>query len=176
MEERRQYKTKDRTKYKEKHNIIRTKIREAKEQWMVQKCKEIEDLQAKHDLFNVHKKIKELGNKNRKHHTTFLRDKNNRIVIGIEDKLKQWTQYVKTLFNEDRPPTPTLEDISELGPEITTEEITRAVKLQKNRKATGPDKIHVEMLKLLAYQDGSGMKLLTALFNTMYTTGKIPYS
>lgn len=29
-----------------------------KEKWINEKCQEIEDLEKKHDLFNLHKKIK----------------------------------------------------------------------------------------------------------------------
>ncbi|KAF2893540.1 hypothetical protein ILUMI_12633, partial [Ignelater luminosus] len=38
---------------------IRKKIRQAKEQYMTSKSKEIVDLNSRHDTFDVHKKIKE---------------------------------------------------------------------------------------------------------------------
>lgn len=69
-----------------------------------------------------------------------------------------------------------MEDVNELGPEITKDEVIRAVKLQKNKKATGPDNIYAEVLKVIAEQDGPSLKLLTTIINAIYTTGKIPTS
>lgn len=40
--------------------MLTLKIQEAKENWMEEKCYELEELQRKHDDFNVHEKIKEL--------------------------------------------------------------------------------------------------------------------
>jgi hypothetical protein len=58
MEERRRNKGK-KAEYTRLHKIIRRKIREAKEEWLEENCKEIEELQKKHDYFNVHRKVKE---------------------------------------------------------------------------------------------------------------------
>lgn len=44
MEERRKYKSKDLKKYKEIQNNIRKKICEAKEKWLFEKCREIEEV------------------------------------------------------------------------------------------------------------------------------------
>ncbi|XP_071637558.1 craniofacial development protein 2-like [Temnothorax longispinosus] len=58
--------------YKEINKKIRRKCREAKEQWMSEKCKEIEVLLEKHDAFNVHKKVKEMTNRARRHQVLTL--------------------------------------------------------------------------------------------------------
>ncbi|XP_071576849.1 uncharacterized protein [Temnothorax nylanderi] len=112
--------------YKEINRKIRRKCREAKEQWMSEKCKEIEG----NDKGNA-----------RKHQVLTLRDANNEIITGVEAKLQVWKRYVEELFDDDRQNTPPQVDknINESGPEITKDEVVHAIKAQKNGKATGPD-------------------------------------
>ncbi|ETE62476.1 Retrovirus-related Pol polyprotein LINE-1 [Ophiophagus hannah] len=54
---------------------------------------------------------------------------------------------------------------------MTMEEGEHTIKIAKTRKATGPDDIPVEFLKLL---EDNGKKFLLQLFNRIYETGKIP--
>ena len=54
---------------------------------MKDKCAEIEEYQKKHDLFDVHKKIKEAtGNIRRKTHS-LLKDTSGNYVVELNDKL-----------------------------------------------------------------------------------------
>ncbi|XP_071574655.1 uncharacterized protein [Temnothorax nylanderi] len=148
--------------YKEINRKIRRKCREAKEQWMSEKCKEIEVLQEKHDAFNVHKKVKEMTNRAQKHQVLTLRDANNEIITGVEAKLQVWKRYVEELFDDDRPNMPPQVDknINESGPEITKDEAVHAIKAQKNGKATGPDNVYAEVIKLIADRKGNANTIL----------------
>lgn len=107
--------------YKELNKIVRRKCREAKESWMSEKCKEIEDFQRKHDIFKIHKKIKEMTNKFKKHRQTVLRDSDNEIIVGVEDKLRRWTEYIAALYDDDRGIVPVIAEngINEAAPPIT---------------------------------------------------------
>ena len=69
-------------KYKELNRTIRKKCREAKEKLLVEKYQEIEQLQVKYDTFNMHKKIKEMANRNNRRHTTILKNHNNEVIVG----------------------------------------------------------------------------------------------
>lgn len=174
MDERRLQKNKNICRYNNLNKQIRKVCREAKENWLKGKCEEIEDLQKKHDMFHLHKKIKELTNKH-KQHKGILKDANNKILIGVEEKLNRWKQYVEELFNDRRTAEPNIDFLSnESSPTITKDEVRHAIKLQKNGKATGPDQVHAETLKLLAEKDGRGLDMLTSLFNYIYETGNIP--
>lgn len=175
MEERRKYKNAP-LQYKELNKIIRRKCRNAKEEWMSEKCREIELLQEKHDSFNIHKKVKEMTNKRKKQLVGTLRNADNEILLGIEDKLKRWKEYVEALFDDERPNTsPEVDHIlNEVGPPITKTEVAHAIKSQKNGKATGPDNVYAEVVKVIAEQEGLGLDILTSMFNTIYTTGQIP--
>lgn len=175
MNERRTHKANP-TLYAELNKRIRRKCRDAKEQWMSEKCSEIETLQEKYDTFNLHKKVKEMANCNKKRPTAILRDQNNDIILGVENKLQRWREYVEELFNDSRPYTPPAADelMNEKGLEITKDEIIHAVKSQKDGKATGPDNINAEVIKLIVEEDGKGLQLLVSLFNTIHRTGNIP--
>lgn len=53
MGERRQYRNKDNLKYNAIHRMVLRIIKEAKEQWLQEKCTDIKILQAKYDSFNL---------------------------------------------------------------------------------------------------------------------------
>lgn len=104
-----------------------------------------------------------------------LRNSNNKITLGTEDKLATWIESIQTLFDDDRlrVPPPTNKEINEKGTEIDKEFIL-VIKTQKNRKATAPDKINVEILKLIAENEIKDLYLITSLFNEIYNLDKIP--
>lgn len=60
IERRRLYKN-NREEYKKLQNIIRNEIKTAKQRWMKKKCEEMKNLISKHDLFNIHGKVKEVA-------------------------------------------------------------------------------------------------------------------
>ncbi|XP_060533833.1 uncharacterized protein LOC132706497 [Cylas formicarius] len=175
MDERRKYKTTDINRYRELNRAVRSECRKAKEGWLAEKCSEMEALQNKHDSFNLHKKIKEFTNTQRKQIRGILKDTNNKILVSVEEKIKRWKEYVETLFNDARPyQAPLDHDLNEPSPVITIEEVRRAIKIQKNDKAVGPDQIHAETLRLIVDADDTGLKLLTSLFNSIYEAGNLP--
>ncbi|XP_030746820.1 uncharacterized protein LOC115875493 [Sitophilus oryzae] len=147
MEERRQHRNKDNQKYKETHSQVLKAIKEAKERWLQERCIEIEMLQAKHDSFNLHKKIK-----------------------AATGGYRGWRQYMEELFGNENSDDITA-GTGNIGPTITQEEVEAAIKRLKNNKTSGPDQIHGEVLKLL---DSEQVQLLTTLFNNIYTGGPIP--
>jgi len=57
MDTRRSYKNKDPDKQRHIHRTIRGKINEAKEKWLGERCKEIEELEKKYYYHNMYKQI-----------------------------------------------------------------------------------------------------------------------
>lgn len=117
-----------------------------------------------------------MTNCNRRAPVSILRDNNNEIITETEAKLKRWKEYIEDLYSDNRPEVPpTMDDqINKSGPEITKSEVIHPVKTQKSRKATGPDNIHAETVKLIAEEEGTGLNILTALLNSVYKSGVIP--
>uniref|UniRef100_A0A8D8ZLR6 Craniofacial development protein 2 n=1 Tax=Cacopsylla melanoneura TaxID=428564 RepID=A0A8D8ZLR6_9HEMI len=160
MDQRRGYKNRDEIRYNNLNKEIRRKIREAKSLWIEGRCKEIEELERKHDSFNLHKKVKEMTNLNRKPRTGNLIDEQGNLVVQEEEKIKVWEKYVTELFT-DRRDEYALSNI-ESGIEISMAEIERAIQKAKNKKACGPDEIPAEFLKML---QANGKQYLLQMFN-----------
>ena len=173
MEERREYKNKDSSRYKEINKKITRLIKEAKENWMEERCEELEELQNKHDLFNMHKKIREVtGNKNKIHQQGILVTNSNKQTIDPEEIETIWTRYIEELFDDDRTePDPIRVDQEDQPMAILLSEVKHAIKLLKTSKAPGEDNIYTEMLKLL---DDENLRVLTAFLNKIYSSGTLP--
>lgn len=169
MDQRRRYKNQDEIRYNNLNKEIRRKIRDAKSLWIEGKCNEIEELERKHDSFNLHKKVKEMTNLNRKPRTGNLINEQGNLVVQEEEKIKVWEKYVTDLFTDQRDEY-VLSNI-ESGTEISMAEIDRAIQKAKNKKACGPDEIPAELLKML---QANGKQYLLQMFNKIYETGIIP--
>ncbi|KAG8233916.1 hypothetical protein J437_LFUL005121 [Ladona fulva] len=74
MDERRAYKIKNPMKYIEIHRKIKRKIKEAKEKWLSEQCMEIEELEKKHDSYNMHKRIRDITRMGKRRTTSLLID------------------------------------------------------------------------------------------------------
>lgn len=171
MDKRRSFKGKSDQQYKEIQRILRTKIRKAKEDHYKRKCEEIEELQAKHDNFNIHKKVKEMAGTSRQKRLNILYDNNGKIITEVEQKLDMWKNYIMQLFKDGRRKT-NLESIEgEMGPDIIKEEVIYALNTLKNRKVPGPDQLPAEILKLI---EEDQIRPMVELINTIYKTGVIP--
>lgn len=170
MEQRRLAKT-NVEEYRHLQKEIKKEIKQAKEKWMSEKCAEMEDIMAKHDLFNMHKKVKEISGIFKKRVPPVLVNNDKKIIIDEEDIKTEWQTYISELFNDDRDDDMVLYQQCIEGPEIMRSEVEHAIKNAKTRKALGPDEIPTELLKLI---DEENMKIIVKLFNAIYNTGVIP--
>lgn len=71
-------------------------------------------------------------------------------VLGIEDKIKHWTDYMRGLFGDEKRGNLTALNYS-AGPQITNEKLLSAIKKSKSNK--GPDNITGDVLKLIQEQN-----------------------
>ncbi|XP_039285542.1 uncharacterized protein LOC120351667 [Nilaparvata lugens] len=149
-------------------NRIRYECRQAKEQWLRQKCVEMEHLQALHDTHNIHKKISELTGR-RDQRTHYLLNDVGKIVIDTDEQLKLWEEYIERLFADEREEMANIEETT--GPDILKEEVVYAIHNIKKGKAAGPDELPGDVLQLL---DERHVAKLTDLFNMIYKSGKLP--
>lgn len=174
MDERRKYKNKNGVKYRQIHNIIRTKIREAKERWLSDKCREIEQCEKKYDSYNMHKKIKELTRKQGFNKTSnSIMDSSGNLISDPADIMKTWKNYVENLFTSNRNDVHITRE-GETGPSILKSEVKDSILALKNNKTPGPDNVHCEILKILCKTDEIFLNNLTELFNNIYDSGQFP--
>lgn len=59
----------DHSNYKRLQKLTRIRTRRAKNEWLEKECEELEELQFKHDEFNLHKKLNEIAVIYRKNHS-----------------------------------------------------------------------------------------------------------
>lgn len=150
---------------------MKRKIRKAKSEWLIRQCKELEELDRKHDSHNVHQKIRELtstGNHKSKKSITIWDDQNRQVTD--ENEIKQiWEAYINQLFSDNRGEKTA--SLCTEGPGILKEEVECAIRHARNRKAVGPDNIPVEIVKLI---DDENIGIITKLFNNIYESGNLP--
>lgn len=154
-------------RYRELRATIRRKVKEAKLQWVTEQCEEAEELLQLHDTFNFHKKIKSVTGTYRKQRLTALRNKDAELILEKDDVLREWKDYAKKLFQDNREDV--VEEVRDLtGAPILESEVEYALKCMKNRKAPGADELPAEVIKCV------NIKSLTILFNRIYNSGQIP--
>lgn len=136
---------------------------------MQEKCKLIEELQVKHDHINIHRKIREATGQYKRRNTHLLINKDGNLATTVKEKLVTWKMYIEELFWDYRGNLPEINCMT--GPSILESEVKAALKQSKNGKATGPDEIPVELIKVMSEVS---TKELTELFNAIYDSGNIP--
>ena len=102
-----------------------------------------------------------------------LKSKIGAIIMGKEDILSRWEEYIGDLFEDDRGERPEINKEMEGPPILKDKKIECALKSMKYGKATGPDNISVEMIEAL---EDTGINKLESIMNKMYNTGTIPNS
>ena len=66
----------------------------AKEKWLNDQCKEIEDLEERKQFRPMHQKIKELTGKKRTIHAAGICDREGNILFEEEKIAKRWVEYI----------------------------------------------------------------------------------
>ncbi|XP_073841564.1 uncharacterized protein [Musca autumnalis] len=172
LSERRRYKNSYYEMYWELNREIQMKIRAAKIRHINSQCQEIETLQNLHDDFNLHKKLKEATGIYHKTMSPVLYNNNNEPAFENAEKQAIWKNYIQSLFTDVNRSSFNNQSAQPMtGTNITKSEVESAITSLKTRKATGPDEIPSEMLKLM---DENNIGLLTRLMNHVYNTCHYP--
>ncbi|KAL6419270.1 hypothetical protein ACFW04_013999 [Cataglyphis niger] len=138
----------DHSNYKRMQKLIRKESEEHK----------TNELQSKHDEFNLHKKLKKIASIYRKKNYSVLKE-------------AIWIKYID-LFSDNRSNIEKETNNNEITVSpITKEEIMKAIQNSKTNKAVGPDEIPTNLLKLLEKEE---IAILHKIFNTIYDTGTYP--
>lgn len=72
------------------YSDLRSEIRKANICWMRKECEEIARLQALHDDYNLHKKLKEAAGVARRKHLSILINNLGQIVTDMSEKVTMW--------------------------------------------------------------------------------------
>ena len=168
MMDRRRETKHDKDKYNALNQDIRDRCNKAREEWLDAKCKEIEQHHQENSR-DMYRRIDELTGRRTNIGTGCLRSKKGDIIMGTEDKISRWNEYIQELYSNDRQ-EPQPENNND-GPPIIRAEVNEAIRQMKNNKSPGPDKITKEELEAL---DETGIDTVVKLLNDIYNTGYIP--
>ena len=168
MDKRRQAKCNNEN-YEAIHKEIRNKCDEAKENWIKEKCKEIE-LHQRSTPKVMYRNIEEIIGKRTCSSTGCLKTKEGSIIMDKEKILERWAEYIGELFEDNRKEHDVMKK-NFAGPPIMKDEVREAMIKMKTGKATGPDGLSIELIEAL---EEDGIEKVTTLLNEIYDTGQIP--
>ncbi|KAG5890595.1 hypothetical protein JTB14_012679 [Gonioctena quinquepunctata] len=149
MNKRRIYNSQNTQKYQQLQKDIRGKIRQAEDKQYEKRCKKIEDLDGRYDMFNLHNEVKELA-----------------------DILQKWKEYMKELFMDNREDTlETYTYQKKIGPDNDKKDVKHALNNMKKGRSLGPDQVTSDISELIVKKHTD---ILVTIFNKKYRTGNIP--
>ena len=147
MEIRREFKNVSETSYKQMDSRIKTACRLRKEEWLEEKCQEVEGLERV-DSRLMTEKIREITGKKKTLRSTVIKDSDGSILTERREVLGRWQQYVGNLYRDGDRGSMEPEE-NDGGPAILRSEVEEAVRQMKWRKSEESDGIVVEMIKLV---------------------------
>ena len=169
MELRRRLKNTSQSRYRVLDRRIQQMCRVKKEEWLDERCKEIEE-NEKVNPREMADQIRELSGKKGIARSTVIKDVNGNILTDRQEVLERWREYVQELYSDQRGEKPEF-DVIEPGPPILKVEVEKAVRSMKWRKAEGSDGVVVEMVEAAG---DFAISKITNLANTIYSTGEVP--
>ena len=130
---------------------VRRAVRGDKEKWLESTMQDMDEDMKHHRQGDFFKKMKRLTNSKVTPEGTILDERGNPLHTP-EEKLARWKRHFEGVLNvqgtADEEAMASLEDLSQVDtPEVTREEVERAVKKLRNGKAAGEDSIVPELLK-----------------------------
>ena len=103
-----------------------------------------------------------------------IKNKSGEVLVEEELVKQRWKEYFDNLLNQENPRevrvTPAEANVREVE-DITTEEVSKAMRKMKRGKAQGPDEIPVEAWLSLGEE---GVRFLTDLFNRLLQGEEMP--
>ena len=154
---------------------VRRAVKKDREKWLDTMMKEMEDSLKRHRQGDFYKKLRQL-NVSRVKPTTTILDESGKPLHTNEKKMARWRRHFEGVLNVRNAVTEDViaevEDLSGSDtPELTREEVEKAVKKLRNGKAAGSDHIVAELLK----NGGEAMiNWLWELLKEVWKTKQVP--
>ena len=79
----------------------------AKENWLHEQCREVENLERQFIKKEMHQKVKQITNKSQTNtNMGCIKDRNGNILFDKEKIAERWIEYIRELYNDNREPMP----------------------------------------------------------------------
>ena len=164
--------------YKKVCNAVKMSVRQDKEQWLKDRCTEIEKCTESNKSKSAYKLIRETRKKWQGRQSA-IRDKNGVMLQSKEEISQRWTEYCSELYKENGDYRDVVNELNSIAPPpredidetILYSEVEAAVRKLKANKSPGPDGIASEML---VAGGECVLKELHHLCNRAWLEGRIP--
>lgn len=165
--------------YRESCRTVKKAVKAAKELWIQEQCKDIEDSLKFNNSKKAFETVRKITTKP-SNRSPVIEDQNGKLLSNAADVAGRWSEYCRDLYNHsadvdagkigelDAASVPAEDDKDLL---ILREEVVAAVKSLKAGKAPGGDNIQGELIK----HGGDAMiDALHKICNAIWTSGKWP--
>ena len=138
------------TEYRTVNRQTKKSMKKAKEDWIGEQCKNVEDSLKKNNSKRAYHLVKDLTS-TKQERTTTIQDKSGTCLTENNDVLKRWTEYCSEMYNYRATGDQEILNVppatnSDNHP-ILREEVEAAVKTLKKGKSAGVDNIPAEMVQ-----------------------------
>ena len=173
MEERRKIRDRFTQDYRSLNRNIMKKCTEAKTKWYEERCQEMEELQRRNNVREMHVEIKSMMKQHKKRKTNIMSIKNRhgKYCEDKEEMENEWIEYISRLYTEPNQQTEIVINAKESAPKIEMWELENAIRKARNNKATGEDQISVDLIKQIPT---NCKKQLLGILNRIYDEGTLP--
>ena len=138
--------------YRRANKLVRKKLKEAKENWIDEQCKNIEQSTKQGNTKKVHELVRTLTN-TKQDRSMVIENRDGELLTEKEEVLKRWTEYCNELYNYPiQPDSSILEE--EIRPPkepsplpVMREEVEEAIRSLPTGKSPGSDNIPAELIK-----------------------------
>ena len=149
-------------------------MKKARENWIGEQCREIEENLRKNSSKRSYQIVKDLTTVNQLKATT-VQGRSGKCLTEERQMLNRWTEYCTELYNHKASGDPPVLNSSQTDTEddhpILRREVEAAVQSVKKGKSAGVDNIPAELVQ--AGKEGV-ITLLTTLCNKIWQTGEWP--
>ena len=178
MDERRNNKNrkdeKSQSEYRRLRNQIKRECKLAKEEWINEKCNEIEEQMKKGCSDGAYGKIRKYFGE-RKTKGRNIKSSDGKPILEKDQVAERWKKYIESLYKDENSNTVLIEDETEVddddkGDAILRSEFDKALKDLSKNKSPGIDQLPAELLSSMG---DTGLKRLYNLICKMYNTGEV---
>ena len=137
--------------YRNINNAVRSEIKRAKEQWLLNKCETVESEIQKGNCKAAYTAINTILQPP-KPKATAIKDKDGKLLTDVNKITERWTEYCTELYNYSPEVDSTflLTEVQyqdEGNNPVLREEVQKGIKALKNGKSPGIDNIPAELIK-----------------------------
>ncbi|KAK3510598.1 hypothetical protein QTP70_011788 [Hemibagrus guttatus] len=162
----------NRQEYKELQRRVKREVSKAKQKAYDELYTRLDTREGEKDLYRLARQRDRDGKDVQQ--VRVIKDRDGRVLTSEESVQRRWKEYFEELMNEENEREKRVEGVNSVEQKvdkIRKDEVRKALKRMKSRKAVGPDDIPVEVWKCLGE---AAVEFLASLFNRVLESERMP--